>query len=334
MSSHLAYGNNTIIVRGKAKKKLTLKEIVDRGNNRFTNKAVDKFGNEVVNITGSPVEYVDPAYEGNVGDRIIYPAANITTADVAEQELKKQSIMQQSSLKIAKKLSRVVQQNRDILDKYALDNPDVHMEFLSKRERENILKEGRKGLVKYRHEKIMKQMTDQGPSSSTHIYEMREDVPHREGLKTTGLTSQELADLKLSEEEMKAVGGEDVPMTEEEKGALKTSGLAKKELQDTGPKRITITNINKNFDILVDEAKDLSYEKKLERYEFIEDKLTNRYKKLLEKYKDYIKDNKFVNDIPIDVYNELRTTYENGEKIRRDIARHKTLSPKKENIIV
>jgi hypothetical protein len=108
-------------------------------------------------------------------------------------------------------------------------------------------------LIKYRHERIIQQMTDQGPPTLTHISEMREDVPHREGLITTGLTSQEIADLELSEEEMAAVGGE-VPMTEEEKGALKTAGLTKKELQDTETKRVTTANINNNFERLIDEA--------------------------------------------------------------------------------
>jgi hypothetical protein len=327
MSRHLAYGTNTIIVRGKARKKETLKENIDRNNNRFTNKAIDKFGNEVVNITGNPVEYVEPGYEGNVGDRIIYPAANITTADVSER---KKKLITEGRGKAKNYLSEMLrkQKQKEYVEQFNKDHPDTPINIIRGK---NVMTLDLDQGPRRTH---VGEMKDQGPPRSTHIGQMSEDVPHRGGLKTTGLTSQEIADLELSEEEMAAVGGEDLPITEEEKGALKTSGLTKKELADTEPKRVTTANINNNFERLVDEAKDLSYEKKLEKYEFIKDKLESKYNNLLIKYNDYIKDNKFVNDIPEKVYNEFKTTWDNKEKIKRDIAVHKVLSPKKENIIV
>jgi hypothetical protein len=336
MPSSLAYGSNTIIVRSKAKKKETLRDNIERGNNRFTNKAIDKYGNQIINQAGNQIIY--PETEPKVGDRVVYPAGNITTAEVIENEQKQQGIMHESSLKISKLISKTVDRNRVIMAKYASDNPDVNIEFLSRREREKNLKGGIRELARENHERKSKlrtdqgprhthtdEMTDQGPPRKTSITEMREDVPHREGLKTTGLSAQEIADLELSEEEMAAVGGEDLPMTEEEKGALKTSGLTKK---------VTTANINKDFERLIDDARDLSYDKKLEKYEFIKDKLESKYDKLLVKYKDYIVDGKFIRDTPENVYNELKTTYDNKEKIKNVITRHKVLSPKKENIIV
>jgi hypothetical protein len=275
MPSNLAYGNNTIIVRGKARKKETLKENIERNNNRFTNKAIDKYGNQIINQAGNPVEYIDPTFEGNIGEEVIYPKANITTAE---------RLKQQQILKSAKnKLSRFTERERQkrYVEQYNKDHPDNQLTFI--KGKIGMTLDLDQGPPRSTH---VGEMKDQGPPRHTHISDMREDVPHREGLKTTGLTSQEIADLELSEEEMAAVGGEDLPITEKEKGLLKTSGLAKKELQDEEIKKVTIANINKNFDRLVDEAKNLEYDEKLTKYNFIREKLIKKVNKIKEEHAD------------------------------------------------
>jgi hypothetical protein len=91
MPSSLAYGSNTIIVRSKARKRETLKDNIERGNNRFTYKAIHKYDHQIINIEDNPVEYIDPTYEGKIGDRVIYPSANITTSDIIENEQKQEN---------------------------------------------------------------------------------------------------------------------------------------------------------------------------------------------------------------------------------------------------
>jgi hypothetical protein len=167
---------------------------------------------------------------------------------------------------------------------------------------------------------------------------MREDVPHRDNLKTTGLTSKEIADLELSEEEMAAVGGEDVPMTEEEKGALKTLGLTKKEgnkFEKIDTSKYTTRNINKHVENLIDSTmnSDGTYEDKMTNLYIIKNKLDTKFERFKEKYKDYIKDEHFVG-LPEDAINEIKPTLKNRDEIFNVIASLKFRSPKKENIIV
>jgi hypothetical protein len=99
-------------------------------------------------------------------------------------------------------------------------------------------------------------MTDQGPPGHAYVAKMTDQVPHTEGLKTSG----------LSEAELKALSaGESKPIDE---------------------KRITIINVNINFETLVDSAKNRrwSYEEKMQKLDTIEKTLIrNIYKKPVDK---------------------------------------------------
>jgi hypothetical protein len=153
------------------------------------------------------------------------------------------------------------------------------------------------------------EMKDQGPPHSTNIYEMEDQGPP----------------LSTNISKMR----DDIPDTE----GLKTSGLSAEEIATTDTKKTTTANINNHFDRLVYEANDLSYDDKTNKYEFIKTKLTSRYEKLLDKYQGYIQNNKFVG-LPPEAFKELQTTYKNIEEIDNVIIQHKFRSPVKSNLIV
>jgi hypothetical protein len=215
-------------------------------------------------------------------------------------------------------MARVSREERkkEYVEQYNKDHPDTPLQFI----RGKISMTLDLDSTDQEHTRIthINEMKDQGPPRRTHISQMTEDVPHREGLKTTGLTSQEVADLELSEEEMAAIGGEDVPMTEEEKGALKSLGLVKTE-----SKKITTANVSKDFDKLIYEAKDLSIKDQLDKYYFIKNKLKEKLIKIETDYKDYT-----ISDIP----DKAKDSHKKAKSQLNDINNiisHLTISPTK-----
>jgi hypothetical protein len=180
--------------------------------------------------------------------------------------------------------------------------------------------------------RLREQATDEGPSRQ---------VPPTGGLKTSGLSAEELASIKkdLSAEELAYIQ-KDLKLTEEEKELLKTSGLAsKKEDEDEGinineilNKKIITTNINTDLQELYNYIKTSgkSDEKKLKACYDIEIILTRKLDQLKAKYKNEIVDEVYIgNDKKVET--EYYTTLNNRKEFREKVInKYKNIvSPKK-----